>query len=475
MATVNFIPCKKQNASSMRGTIQYVLQNFKVCINPEHYDQNHVQTYQPMDETVRKKLDYSGSIKLISGKDCCPETAYNEFMATKKAFGKASGRFFYHYDQSFKSSETISPKTAHEIAMKFAEENYKEFEVLVTTHIDKQHLHSHFIINSVSFETGMKLRQSPKTVEQLRIYSDHICQSYGLSTLDSYRKKPVKRMGRNEYRSAMKGESFKFKLMNAIDECMKRSRTKTEFISNMQKLGYGVAWTDSRKNITYTMPNGYKCRDFRLHEEKYMKGNMDNEFRFRQNQVNERRGYLQTEQALPAGSHGDSGRTVDSNDKSDENQFTNTDSTVERDRSTGNQRTDAGLSESNPEHLQGQQHQHNRQNTGSPEPEYTKSGRAYSTGWEESRAFLEATERNDGFILEPVSVSTVQPVSEDNHLADIAGDLVSLGFHLSQTVDPATHQKRQHKPRFIKERKRGIGQREDDNSAYCPDGEMELS
>lgn len=91
---------------------------------------------------------------LISGKDCIGQNAFVEFKCTKDVFKKNTGVQFYHYTQSFKTDMDISPKTAHEIAMKFAEENYKDFQVLVATHVDAGHLHSHFIVNSVSFEDG---------------------------------------------------------------------------------------------------------------------------------------------------------------------------------------------------------------------------------------------------------------------------------------------------------------------------------
>ena len=88
-------------------------------------------------------------------------------------------------------------------------------------------------------------------------------------------------MSTREYRSAAKGESWKFRLMNTIDQCMRYAATREEFISLMESEGYQVRWTDSRKNITYTTPTGMKCRDDRLHEEKYTKEVMEHEFRIR--------------------------------------------------------------------------------------------------------------------------------------------------------------------------------------------------
>ena len=273
MATVNFIPCKKQNAFSMRNEIEYILQDFKVCIEPEKFNCDHTVNYQ----TYSADADKTGCIRLISGKDCCPETAFQEFMATKNSFKKTDKTMFYHYDQAFKDGETISPKTAHEIAIKFAEDNYPDYEVVIATHVDNEHLHSHFIINSVSFKTGKKLHQGPKTLFKLRSYSDQICKQYGLTTLEPYTGGKSKSLASREYRAAAKGQSWKFSLMNAIDIAMKISGTKADFIKNMERQGYAVKWTDTRKYITYTCPNTMSCRDIKLHDNRYLKEMMERE------------------------------------------------------------------------------------------------------------------------------------------------------------------------------------------------------
>ena len=87
-----------------------------------------------------------------------------------------------------------------------------------------------------------------------------------------------------EYRTAVKGQSWKFKLMNDIDKAMNISGSKEDFINSMSIIGYSVTWTDGRKYITYQCPNKMKCRDIKLHNDKYLKGSMENEFRYRQEQ-----------------------------------------------------------------------------------------------------------------------------------------------------------------------------------------------
>lgn len=85
-----------------------------------------------------------------------------------------------------------------------------------------------------------------------------------------------------EYRSAVRGESWKFRLINAIDLCMRKAKTKAEFLWEMEKRGYQVRWEDTRKYIAYTTPKGKKCRDDRLHDERYRKEMMEHEFRIRE-------------------------------------------------------------------------------------------------------------------------------------------------------------------------------------------------
>ena|GEM_PF-20507 len=244
MATVNFIRSRGQSRGSLQGVLDYVRQD-KKCI--------------------------SDGMKLISGKDCCAETAYPEFIATKNSYGKAKGVFYYHYTQSYAPEEEITPAQVHQAALKLAE-HYDCFEVLVATHCDTEHIHSHLVINSVSFEDGKKLHQGPRTLEGLRKISDDICRGMGLSTLQPYEQKPqAKTVSTHEFRAAEKGESWKFRLMSAIDTAMQTTQTPADFIALMKRRGYQVRWEASRKSITYTTPEGMKCRDNKLHETKYLK------------------------------------------------------------------------------------------------------------------------------------------------------------------------------------------------------------
>ncbi len=269
MATVNFIKYKKQSAGALSGVTRYILQD-------------------------EKTLDENGR-QLVSGQNCTPQLADREFQATRDACRKDSPVWFYHYVQSFSPDEVITGEQAHQLAKEFAAKAWPDSEVLIATHLDAEHIHSHFVVNAVCWESGKMLRQGPNTLRSLRQLSDELCLEHGFSVLPQQKKKQAQGMGTREYRSAAKGQSWKFRLMNAIDQCMRYAETREEFISLMESEGYQVRWTDSRKNITYTTPEGMKCRDDRLHEEKYTKEVMECEFGIRAEII-----YRGTETSEPA-------------------------------------------------------------------------------------------------------------------------------------------------------------------------------
>ena len=116
---------------------------------------------------------------LVSGIGCQPETAFDEFLSTKLLHHKDGGVMFYHMVQSFPKGANIDPRTAHEAARRLAG-YFDGCEVLVCTHVDREHIHSHCIINSVNFETGRKVHMADEQIQELRIRNDQICEELGL-------------------------------------------------------------------------------------------------------------------------------------------------------------------------------------------------------------------------------------------------------------------------------------------------------
>ena len=225
--------------------------------------------------------------QLVSGIGCQPETAFDEFLSTKLLHHKDGGVMFYHMVQSFPKGADIDPRTAHEAARRLAG-YFEGCEVLVCTHVDREHIHSHCIINSVNFETGRKVHMADEQIQELRVRNDESCEELGLPKFQRDEQRKTQGMSNAEYYTASKGESWKFELMRVIDECMRYAGNRKEFLALLRSEGYDAAWTDSRKNITYTTPDGRKCRDSKLHIEKYLKENMEAELGYRTENDNTR-------------------------------------------------------------------------------------------------------------------------------------------------------------------------------------------
>lgn len=254
MAIVHFVNYKRgtQSRAAMRGVMLYIMQE--------------------------KKTTWEGE-PLVSGINCQVQSVYDDFLNTKLLYHKDGGVMFYHMVQSFPRGEIIDPRQAHEAARRLAE-YFNGCEVLVCTHVDREHIHSHCVINSVNFETGKKLHMAKEQLQELMRRNDMICQEMGLPVFEPTAQQ-ARGMSGAEYHTALKGQSWKLRLMNTIDECMKYAADKDAFVSLMESEGCAVRWESTRKYITYTTPDGMRCRDNKLHEEKYCKEAMEHEFRIR--------------------------------------------------------------------------------------------------------------------------------------------------------------------------------------------------
>ena len=281
MAIVHFVNYKRgtQSRAAMRGVMLYVMQE--------------------------KKTTWEGK-PLVSGINCQPQSVYDDFLNTKLLYHKDGGVMFYHMVQSFPKGAAADPRQAHEAARRLAE-YFDGCEVLVCTHVDREHIHSHCVINSVNFETGKKLHMAKEQLQELMRRNDAICLEMGLPVFEPTTQK-ARGMGGAEYHTALKGQSWKLRLANTIDECMRYAADKDAFVSLMESEGYAVRWESTRKYITYTTPDGLKCRDNKLHEEKYCKEVMEHEFRIRAEIVSAR-----TQAAQPPA---DSAADADTNSRS---------------------------------------------------------------------------------------------------------------------------------------------------------------
>ena len=121
--------------------------------------------------------------RLVSGWNCTAQSALSEMQLTKERYRKTDRRQYYHFVQSFSEADNLTPQEAHAIGLELAQREFPDFEVLVATHIDTDHLHSHLIVNSVSFRDGRKLHQSAADLQSHRLANDEICAAHGLELL----------------------------------------------------------------------------------------------------------------------------------------------------------------------------------------------------------------------------------------------------------------------------------------------------
>ncbi len=203
--------------------------------------------------------------KLVSGLHCEPDTVKDEMQATKELWGKTGGRTYKHFVQSYHEDEHITPEQAHKNAVELAKntEAWKGHEVLIATHIDRGHIHSHFIVNSVNYENGHKLQWSKADLQNLKDRCNEQSRQQGLhvpekgKTFSGEEREETVAWNKETYnllKQAEKGEvkSYVQDTALAVMDCRETATSREDFIDQMKSRGYGVDWQDSHKYITFT-------------------------------------------------------------------------------------------------------------------------------------------------------------------------------------------------------------------------------
>lgn len=189
----------------------------------------------------KTKLEDGVSLQnFVSGVNCLPATAREEMLAVKKRFGKEDGTVAYHGYQSFAPGEA-TPEIAHEIAVRLARQLWGEkYQVLIATHLDKEnHLHSHFVINTVSFVDGIKFHRTEKDYYDMRRASDELCREYGLSVIE--KPKPGKSRHYGEWRAEQEQRpTWRGLVRSDVDEAIRQSMTERQFYDALKKKGYEI-------------------------------------------------------------------------------------------------------------------------------------------------------------------------------------------------------------------------------------------
>ncbi len=215
---------------------------------PKRYEERGSAT-QDLDDVIRYAIDQEKTTlpeeipyrqRLVSGVNCNPATARQEMLAVKRRFGKEDGVVAYHGYQSFAPGE-CSPELAHELGLKLARQLWGErYQVLVATHLDKEnHLHSHFVINTVSFVDGKKFHRTGQDYRAMREASDALCREYGLSIIEI--PQPGKSKHYAEHRAEQQGKpTWRSLIKRDVDTALRQSMTERQFFHALQKIGYEV-------------------------------------------------------------------------------------------------------------------------------------------------------------------------------------------------------------------------------------------
>lgn len=218
-------------SSKLVGVIEYTTNKEKT----KHDNIKYSDLHKAIEYT---KANYKTEEQFyVSGINCHPETAYEEMQKTKEFYNKKEGILGFHGFQSFNEGE-VTPELAHEIGIKLAQEVWGDrFEVIVSTHLNTNHIHNHFIINSVSFKDGKKFYSGRASNAFMRHMNDEICSEYGLSVLDE----KICKSGinyNNYYKKFIQKNGYRKNAKEDVDFAIREAFSYSDFINLLSKMGY---------------------------------------------------------------------------------------------------------------------------------------------------------------------------------------------------------------------------------------------
>lgn len=225
--------------------------------------------------------------ELKEGINCTTDNVEKEFNVVKHLHKKTEGKQYYHLTQAFSPEDNISPEKAHLLGKEWIENNIKGHQVYMVTHIDKNHIHNHFVINSVNIDNGLKLQISPYKLLAMKRDSNAICERENLSKINLEPNKGVSKTD-SEYRLEKKGVTpWKDELRQCID--FGRNQTKSiEELKEYLKEHFNIEIRETKNSISYKHPEQNKSvRGNKLGGD-YTKEGLLNEYNIRQIKSNER-------------------------------------------------------------------------------------------------------------------------------------------------------------------------------------------
>ena len=226
-----------------------------------------VMTYATNPDKTEKQF-------YTTGINCEIEDAVKQMQFVKIFYGKENGILAFHAYQSFSEGE-VTPEIAHEIGVKLANEMWGDrFQVVVSTHLNTQHIHNHFVINSVSFKDGKKYYSNFTNTALLRKISDEICEEYGLSVL----KENTCKSGinfENFYKKSMRDSDYYKFAKEDIDYAIEHSWSYKEFLKRLKEMGYEVYFRANKISVR-RYPHKRNIRIERAFGEEYSIENIQN-------------------------------------------------------------------------------------------------------------------------------------------------------------------------------------------------------
>lgn len=225
--------------------------------------------------------------ELKEGINCTTDNVEREFNVVKQLHNKTEGKQYYHFTQAFSPEDNITPDKAHQLGKEWIERNIQGHQVYMVTHIDKNHIHNHFVINSVNIDNGLKLQINPSKLFEMKKDSNYLCDRENLSKVNLEPNKGISKTD-SEYRLEKKGITpWKDELRQCID--FGRSKTKSiEELKGYLKEYFNIEVRETKNSISYKHPEQNKSvRGNKLGGE-YTKEGLLNEFNVRETKSNER-------------------------------------------------------------------------------------------------------------------------------------------------------------------------------------------
>ena len=224
-----------------------------------NYIKNENKTKEEMSDGLKEVLTYTtqgyktNEKEYITGINCDPKTALTQMMNTKLSYNKMDGRLAFHAVQSFKPGE-LTPDECHKLGIQLAKQMWgNRFEVVVSTHLDKKHLHNHFVVNSVSWVDGKKYDNKKADIDHFREINDAICKEHGLNVID---KPSGKAMNYGEW-NAEKNDGIYFRkiIRYDVDSVLSYARDPDQFVEGLEAMGYEVDLSKTHWTLKHPQAN----------------------------------------------------------------------------------------------------------------------------------------------------------------------------------------------------------------------------